>query len=55
MLTTWAHSPSHDITVTVMMLLDLYDIKQQLKEKHVRDATTSNKNIKRTDIVSIVL
>lgn len=47
MLTTWTHSPSHDITVTVIMLLDLYDIKQWLKARHIRDATISNKNFKR--------
>lgn len=48
MLTTWAHSPSHDITVTLIMLLDLCDIKQQLKDRHIRDATVSKILIKRT-------
>lgn len=49
MLTTWAYSPSHDITVTVITLLDLYDINQQLKDRHIRDATDSNKNFKGTE------
>lgn len=47
MSTTCAHSPFHDTTVTVIMPLDLY-IKQQLKDRHIRDATLSNKNFRRT-------
>lgn len=48
MLTTWAHSPSPDITVTLIMLLDLSDIKQQLQDRHIRVATVSKILNKRT-------
>lgn len=54
MLTTWAHSPSHDITVTVIMLLDLYDIKQWLKDRHIRDATVI-RILREVNLFSVVL
>lgn len=48
MLTTWAYSPSPDITVTLIMLLDLCDIRQQLQDRHIRVTTVSKILIKRT-------
>lgn len=45
---------SHNITVIVIILFDLYDTKQQLKDGH-RDATVSNRHFQRTESFSVAL